>query len=345
MEFTAEQIANLVKGKVLGDPQTKVSGFSPIEEATKGHLCFLANPAFVPLLSGTEASVVIVSESLIEHGKNYVPTLIEVDDGYLAFQILMNIYNEMKIRKSGVEQPSFVHESVKVAEDVYIGMFAYVSDKSVIGSKTNIYPNCFIGKNVKIGKNCTLYSGVRVYDDCVIGDNCIIQSNTVIGSDGFGFQPTKDGFKKIPQLGNVILEDDVEIGANCAIDRGTIGATVIGKGTKLDNLIQIAHNVKVGHHNAFAAQVGIAGSTTIGDWNMLGGQTGVVGHIKIGNGVKTQAQSGINSNVEDEQILYGSPAIPASDFRRSYVYFRNFPQIVERITSLEKSNKQDCANE
>ena len=207
-----------------------------------------------------------------------------------------------------------------------------------------IHPQVYIGKNVKIGKNCIIYSGARIYDYCVLGDNCIIHSNTVIGSDGFGFQPTKDGFQKIPQLGNVVLENDVEIGSNCSIDRGTIGSTVIGKGTKIDNLIQIAHNVKIGKNNVIAAQAGIAGSTVIGDWNQIGGQVGVVGHIKIGNQVKIQAQSGVNNSVKDGDVLYGSPAISASDYRRNYVHFRNLTEIVKRINQLE-NNSKDQTNE
>ena len=342
MEFTAEQIANLVKGKIIGNPEAKVSGFSQIEEGKKGNISFLANSKYLPLLDNTEASVIIISESLIESGKKTYPsTLISVEDGYLAFQILMNMYQEIRSKKSGIEQPSFVAESAKVGEDVYVGAFTYVSSKAVIGDGTQVYPHVYIGKNVKIGKNCQIDSGARIYDDCIIGDNCVIHSNTVIGGDGFGFQPTAEGFKKIPQLGNVIIEDFVEIGANCTIDRATIGSTIIGKGTKLDNLIQIAHNVKIGQNNVIAAQAGIAGSTTIGHWNQIGGQTGIVGHINIGNQVKIQAQSGVNSSVDDNEVLYGSPAISASDFRRSYVYFRNFPEVIQRINNLEKENSKD----
>ncbi|KUG12534.1 UDP-3-O-(3-hydroxymyristoyl)glucosamine N-acyltransferase [Elizabethkingia miricola] len=345
MEFTAEQIANLVKGKVIGDPETKVSGFSQIEEGRKGNLSFLANAKYLPLMDNTEASVVIISENLIDKDKKYPSALIAVEDGYLAFQVLMNLYQDLQSKKTGIEQPAFVSESAKIMDDVYIGAFTYISHKSVIGEGSQIYPQVYIGKNVKIGKNCQIDSGARIYDDCVIGDNCVIHSNTVIGGDGFGFQPTADGFKKIPQLGNVIIEDNVEIGAGCTIDRATIGSTIIGKGTKLDNLIQIAHNVKLGENNVIAAQAGIAGSTTIGHWNMIGGQTGIVGHINIGNQVKIQAQSGVNSSVSDHEVLYGSPAISATDFRRSYVHFRNFPDIVQRINNLENINSKDSTNE
>ncbi len=222
---------------------------------------------------------------------------------------------------------------------MYVGAFTCVSEKVKIGDDSQIYPHVYIGKNVKIGKNCIIYSGVRIYDYCVIGDNCVIHSNTVIGSDGFGFQVTKDGYQKIPQLGNVVLGDHVEIGSNCSIDRGTIGSTVIGNGTKIDNLIQIAHNVKIGENNVIAAQAGIAGSTVIGDWNQIGGQVGIVGHITIGNQVKVQAQSGVNSNTKDGEILYGSPAINAGEYRRNYVHFRNFTEIVKRINTIENSTK------
>jgi UDP-3-O-[3-hydroxymyristoyl] glucosamine N-acyltransferase len=253
----------------------------------------------------------------------------------------MNLYQQMREeKKSGIEQFSTVSESTILGEDVYIGAHTYISDKVKIGNSTQIYPQVYIGKNVKIGENCIIYSGARVYDFCVIGDNCIIHSNTVIGSDGFGFQPTENGYQKIPQLGNVVLENNVEIGSNCSIDRGTIGSTIIGQGTKIDNLIQIAHNVRIGKNNVIAAQAGIAGSTIIGDWNQIGGQTGIVGHIKIGNQVRIQAQSGVNSNVEDKETLYGSPAISAGDYRRSYVHFRNLTEIVKRISELEKKSKE-----
>lgn len=340
MEFTASQIADFIKGKIIGDENALITGVSPVETAEKGQLTFIAQEKFADHLEATNASVVIVSEKLVSKEK-YRPTLIVVPDAYLSFQVLMNFYQEMQGRKSGIEQGSFFHDTSKVGENVYIGAFTYVSEKASIGDETQVFPHVFIGKNVKIGKNCIIYSGARIYDYCVIGDNCIIHSNTVIGSDGFGFQPTESGFKKIPQLGNVVIEDDVEIGSNCTIDRGTIGSTIIGKGTKVDNLIQIAHNVKIGQNNVIAAQAGIAGSTVIGDWNQIGGQTGIVGHIKIGNQVRIQAQSGVNNNVNDGETIYGSPAITASDFRRNYVHFRNLAEIVKRIDKLENKLNPD----
>ena len=343
MEFTASQIAGFINGKIIGDESAVITGVSPIENGETGHLSFVAQERFSQYLDTTQCSVLIVSENIVKD-KKYTPTLIVVEDAYLSFQVLMNLYKEMQGRKSGIEDGAVFHETSKVGENVYVGAFTCVSEKVRIGDGTQIYPQVFIGKNVKIGKNCIIYSGVRIYDYCVIGDNCIVHSNTVIGSDGFGFQPTKDGYQKIPQLGNVVLEDHVEIGSNCSIDRGTIGSTIIGKGTKIDNLIQIAHNVKIGQNNVIAAQAGIAGSTVIGDWNQIGGQAGIVGHIQIGNQVKIQAQSGVNNSTKDGEILYGSPAINASDYRRNYVHFRNFTEIVKRLNNLEKNSK-DKTNE
>ncbi len=339
MEFTASQIAEFIDGRIIGDPQAQIVGVSPIERGEKGHLSFVAQEKFSSFLTSTDCSVLIVSEKLIDESIEYPCTLIVVEDAYLSFQVLMNYYQKLKKRKEGVEEGSMIDPSVVLGEDVYIGAFSYLAEKVKVGSGTQIFPHVYIGQNVKIGKNVQIFSGVRIYDYCVIGDNCVIHSNTVIGSDGFGFQPTAEGFKKIPQLGNVVIESDVEIGANCTIDRGTIGSTIIGKGTKIDNLIQVAHNVKIGQHNVIAAQAGIAGSTQIGDWNQIGGQVGIIGHITIGNKVGIQAQSGVNSNVKDGQILYGSPALPAGEFRRNYVHFKNFGQIVSRLDRLEENNK------
>lgn len=343
MEFTASQIANFINGRIIGDEQALITGVSPIESGQQGHLSFVAQQRFADRIADSKCSVIIVSENLLTQ-QDYQPTIIAVEDAYLSFQVLMNLYQEMQDKRSGIEQGAVFHETAKVGENVYVGAFTCVSEKVTIGDGTQLYPQVYIGKNVKIGKNCVLYSGVRVYDYCVIGDNCIIHSNTVIGSDGFGFQPTKEGYRKIPQLGNVVLEDHVEIGSNCSIDRGTIGSTLIGEGTKIDNLIQIAHNVKIGKHNVIAAQAGIAGSAVIGDWNQIGGQAGIVGHINIGNRVKIQAQSGVNSSAKDDEVLYGSPAINAGEYRRNYVHFRNFTDIVKRINSLEIKSK-DHTNE
>lgn len=343
MEFTASQIASFINGRIIGDETAIISGVSPIENGEKGHLSFVAQERFADSIETSDCAVLIVSEKLLTKD-SYPTTIIAVEDAYLSFQILMNLYKEMQGKKSGIEEGAVFHETAQVGADVYVGAFTCVSEKVKIGDETQIYPQVFIGRNVKIGKNCVIYSGVRIYDYCVIGDNCIVHSNTVIGSDGFGFQPTKDGYQKIPQLGNVILEDDVEIGANCAIDRGTIGSTVIGKGTKIDNLIQIAHNVKIGENNVIASQTGIAGSTIIGDWNQIGGQVGIVGHIKIGSQVKIQAQSGVTTNINDKERLYGSPAIPYNDYLRSYVHFKKLPEMAKKINNLE-NNSKDKTNE
>ena len=339
MEFTASQIAGFINGRIIGDENAAITGVSPIESGDDGHLSFVAQERFAEFIETSKCSVLIVSEKLLTKD-HYTKTIIAVDDAYLSFQILMNLYTEMQSRNSGIEEGAVFHETAKVGENVYVGAFTCVSEKVKIGDDTQIYPQVYIGKNVKIGKNCVIYSGVRIYDYCVIGDNCIIHSNSVIGSDGFGFQPTKDGYQKIPQLGNVIIKDNVEIGSNCSIDRGTLGSTIIGKGTKIDNLIQIAHNVQIGENNVIAAQAGIAGSTIIGDWNQIGGQVGIVGHIKIGNQVKIQAQSGVNNSAKDGDILYGSPAINAGEYRRNYVHFRNFTEIVKRINTIERDARE-----
>lgn len=336
MEFTASQIASLINGRIIGDENRAITGVSPIEKGEKGHLSFISQEKFVHFLENTPCSVLVVSEKFIQENKDYSPTLIAVDDAYLSFQILLNMYQEIKGKKSGIEENVFIHDTATLGENIYIGAFTYISAKARIGENTQIAPQVFIGNNVKIGKNCQIHSGVRIHEYSVIGDNCVIHSNTVIGSDGFGFQPSADGYSKIPQLGNVVIEDDVEIGSNCTIDRGTIGSTTIGKGTKMDNLIQIAHNVSIGKHNVIASQAGIAGSTVIGDWNMIGGQVGIVGHISIGNQVKIQAQSGVNSHVKDKETLYGSPAIKAGDYRRNYVHFKHLDALVKRIDELEK---------
>lgn len=343
MEFTASQIASFIDGKIIGDENALITGVSPIESGEAGHLSFIAQERFSHYLDTSNCSVLIVSEDILTK-ESYDQTIIAVKDAYLSFQVLMNLYQEMQGRKEGVEDGASIHDTAVVGDKAYVGAFTYVSEKAKIGEGSQIYPQVYIGKGVKIGKNCKIDSGARIYDYCIIGDNCVIHSNTVIGGDGFGFQPTPEGFKKIPQLGNVIIEDDVEIGSNCSIDRATIGSTVIGKGTKIDNLIQIAHNVKIGQNNVIASQTGIAGSTIVGDWNQIGGQVGIVGHIKIGSQVKIQAQSGVNSHVNDKETVYGSPAISYNNYLKSYVHFRNLPELVKRINNLE-NNSKDQTNE
>lgn len=340
MEFTANQIAELVEGRVLGNPEVVVSYISKIEEGKKGTLTFLGNSKYESYLEDTQASVVLISEALVPKETENLPTLIVVDDAHLSFNKLLNFYNQFKQHKAGIEQPAHISETAILGENLYIGAFSYIEEGTKIGSGTKIYPNSFIGKDVTIGENCIIGPGVKIYHEIKIGNNCVIKAGSVIGSDGFGYQPTPNGYEKIPQLGIVILEDNVEIGANCTIDRATLGATLIKKGVKLDNLIHVAHNVEIGEHTVIAAQTGVAGSVKIGKWNMIGGQVGFSGHLKTGDKVSIQAQSGIISNPKDGEALYGSPAIKAMDYKKSYIYFKNLPEIVKRLENLEKNKEK-----
>ncbi len=341
MKFTAIQIANVLEGIVDGNPEATVSNLAKIEEGKEGDISFLANPKYEEFLYSTQASIVII-------GKDYVlnspinATLIRVDDAYHAFTTLLNFYHEtLKNNKEGIEDFVSLHASASVGEKVYIGSFTQIGQNVKIGNNVKIYSNCNIGDNVVIGDNTVIHSGVQLYFDTKIGNNCILHSNVVIGADGFGFAPKKDGtYEKVPQIGNVVINDYVEIGANTTIDRATMGSTIIESGVKLDNLIQIAHNVHIGRNTVIASQTGVAGSTKIGEHCIIGGQVGIAGHLKIGNFVQIQAQSGINENIEDHTQLYGSPAMKASDFRKSYVYFRKFPEIVKRLETIEKQTNK-----
>jgi UDP-3-O-[3-hydroxymyristoyl] glucosamine N-acyltransferase len=336
MKFTATQIAGILEGEVIGNPNAEVFTLSKIEEGTKGSLTFLSNPKYVNYIYTTEATITIVNKNFEPENK-IKTTLIKVDDAYESFSKILEYYNQVKLMKSGIEQPSMISESVTYGENLYLGSFCYIGQNVIIGNNVKIYPNTFIGDNVTIGDNCVFFAGVRIYSETVIGKNCIIHSGTIIGSDGFGFAPTEDGtFKKIPQIGNVILEDNVEIGACTTIDRATMGSTMIKKGVKLDNQIQIAHNVEIGENTVIAAQTGIAGSTKIGKNCMIGGQVGIAGHITIGNNVRVQAQSGVGKNVKDGEILQGSPSFNYGDWNKSYVHFRNLPKIVSGIEDLKK---------
>jgi UDP-3-O-[3-hydroxymyristoyl] glucosamine N-acyltransferase len=339
MEFKASQIATHLGGTIVGDENATVNYISKIEEGKTGTLSFLANPKYQNFLSTTEATIVLISKEFIpETPVN--PTLIIVEDAQAAFYSLLKLYDKAKNHKIGIEEPVKISNSSIYGKDVYVGSFTYIDENSQIGNEVKIYPNCYIGKNVKIGNEVILGPGVKIYDDCVIGNRCVIHSGTIIGSDGFGFSPTPSGYEKIPQLGNVVLEDDVEIGSNCTIDRATMGSTLIKQGTKLDNLIQVAHNVEIGNHNVIASQTGIAGSTKIGNWNMIGGQCGFAGHLIIGDYNKFQAQSGTGHNAKNNETLYGSPAIDASNYRRSYIYFKNLSEYVQKINQLEKQIKE-----
>jgi len=336
LEFTAEQIAGILEGTVVGDPNTQVSKLAKIEEGTKGSLTFLANPKYKPYIYTTKASITIVNTDF-EPEETLETTLIKVDDAYGAFTKLLEYYNQIKLNKMGIEQPSFISDSAKVGDNIYIGAFTYIGDNVTIGDNVKIFPNSYIGDNVVIGDNTIVFSGGKIYSDCIVGTHCVINSGAIIGADGFGFTPNEKGeYSKVPQIGNVIIEDFVDIGAGTTIDRATLGSTIIRKGVKLDNQIQIAHNVEIGKNTVIAAQAGIAGSTKIGENCQIGGQVGIVGHITIGNNVKIQAQSGIGRHVKDNEVLQGSPALAYGDYNKSYVYFKNLPKIIKNISEIEK---------
>ncbi|MGG5577720.1 UDP-3-O-(3-hydroxymyristoyl)glucosamine N-acyltransferase [Myroides sp. C15-4] len=335
MKITAEQIASVLGGEVVGNPQEEVSTLAKIEEGAKGAISFLANPKYVHYIYTTKASVVIVNKTF-EPEHEVEATLIKVDDAYKAFSKLLEYYNQVKLMKSGIEQPSVISEGATYGADLYLGSFCYVGKNTKIGDNVKIYPNTFIGDNVVIGDNTVLFAGVRVYSESVIGAGCTLHAGTIIGSDGFGFAPNGDGtYSKVPQIGNVIIEDNVEIGAATTIDRATLGSTIIRKGVKLDNQIQIAHNVEIGENTVIASQTGVAGSTKIGKNCMIGGQVGIVGHLTIGDNVKIQAQSGVTKNLESNIAVQGSPAIGHTDFLKSYSHFRNLPKIVDDLEELK----------
>ena len=340
MEFTAAQIAAQLNGTVEGNPEAKVSALSKIEEGTAGSLSFLANPKYTNYIYTTHASIVIVGKDFKAEDA-ISTTLIRVDDAYKSFSMLLEFYNQVKLKKAGIEQPSYISENASIGQDAYIGAFAYIGSKAKLGKNVKIYPHSFIGDNVVIGDNTTVFSGVKVYSDCMIGANCTLHSGVIVGGDGFGFAPnSENNYSKVPQIGNVIIEDHVEIGSNTTIDRATLGSTIIRKGVKLDNLIQIAHNVEIGENTVIAAQTGIAGSTKVGRDCMIGGQVGIVGHISIAAGVKIAAQSGIGHSIAKEgEIVQGSPAFGIGDYKRSYVVFRNLPDLQKRIKDLENLKK------
>ncbi len=340
MEFSAKQIAQIIDGIVEGDENILVSNLSKIEEGTIGTLSFLANPAYSNYIYSTNASIVIVNKSFVlENPVKSSCTLIRVENAYESFAKLLELYNQINTEKEGVEQPSFVSSNAKIGENCYVGAFAYIGQNVSIGNHVKIYPHVYIGDNCKIGNNTTLFSGVKIYHDCLIGNNCTIHASSVVGSDGFGFAPNNEGhvFTKVPQIGNVIIEDDVEIGSNSSIDRATLGSTILRKGVKLDNLVQIAHNVEIGENTVIAGLSGIAGSTKVGKNCMIGAQVGVAGHLRIANGVKIAGQSGIGSSIDKEgEILQGSPAFNIGEFKRSYVLFRGLPKLSDKVSDLTK---------
>ena len=335
MELSAGQLAALVRGTVEGDPNVIINNFAKIEEAKEGCLTFLANPKYTHFIYSTNASAVLVSNAF-QAEQHINATLIRVAAPYATLAELLNFVNSQKAEKMGVEQPSYVSDGVKLPDDIYLGAFAYIGKNVTIGKHVKIYPQCYIGDNVTIGDSVILYPGVKIYYNCKIGNNCILHAGVVIGGDGFGFAPTSNGYEKIAQIGNVVIDDNVEIGANTTIDRATMGSTHIHQGVKLDNLIQVAHNVEIGEHTVIAAQTGVAGSTKIGSHNMIGGQVGFAGHINVGNYNQIGAQSGIPNNIKDKNILMGYPAVPARDFARQTVYIKKLSTLYNDVEDLKR---------
>lgn len=340
MEFTAGQISQMLGGEVVGNDNVVVNTLCKIEEGIEKGMSFLSNPKYEHYIYDTKASVVIVNKSF-EPEKEIKTTIIKVDDAYACFAKVLDIYNEYMLNKEGVSSLSFISKTSTIEGEPYIGEFAFIGENVKIGQGVKIYPHVYIGDNVQIGDNVTFFSGAKVYHSCIIGSNCNINSGAVIGADGFGFAPLADGsFKKIAQIGNVILEDNVDIGANTTIDRATMGSTIIKKGVKLDNLIQIAHNVIIDENTVMAAQAGVSGTTKIGKNCFIGGQVGFAGHITIGDNVKIGAQSGIMSNIEDNASVLGSPSWSARPYMKSYLYFRKLPDLADKINELEKRIKE-----
>ncbi|WP_298262493.1 UDP-3-O-(3-hydroxymyristoyl)glucosamine N-acyltransferase [uncultured Lutibacter sp.] len=339
MKFTATQIAGILEGEIEGNKNVEVYKLSKIEEGEEGSLTFLSNPKYIHYIYETKATIAIVNKDFVPE-KQIETTLIKVEDAYKAFSTLLEFYNQVKLNKSGIEEYTFISKTATIGENLYLGSFSIIGDNVNIGNNVKIYPNVTIGENVFIGDNTIIFSGVNIYSETTIGSDCVIHAGAVIGSDGFGFAPSEEGiYSKVPQIGNVVIEDNVDIGAATTIDRATLGSTIIRKGVKLDNQIQIAHNVEIGKNTVIAAQTGIAGSTKIGENCMIGGQVGIVGHLTIGNNVKVQAQTGIAKNVKDNEVIQGTPAFGYSDFNKSYVYFKKLPELVATINTLQKEIK------
>lgn len=339
MKFTAIQIAEILEGEIIGDPNTEVSKLSKIEEGTSGSLTFLSNEKYTPYIYATQASITIVNKTF-EPLQEISTTLIKVKDAYKAFTTLLTFYNEVKNIKTGKEDPHFVNESATLGINIYLGAFSYIGSNVTIGDDVKIYPNCYIGDNVTIANGTTLFAGVKVYSDCTIGNNCKIHSGAVIGADGFGFAPDENKvYTAIPQIGNVVIEDNVDIGANTTIDRATLGSTIIRKGVKLDNLIQIAHNCEIDENTVIAAQAGVAGSSKVGKRNMIGGHTAINGHLKLGDDAIVAGFSGVTKKVKDHDTVVGFPAFSKGSWNRSSVIFKNLPSYVAKIDELEKEIK------
>lgn len=337
MKFTANQIAEMLNGVVDGDPNIMLNQLAKIEEGSLHSLSFLSNPKYNEYLYETKSSAVIVNKSFVPD-KKVETTLIKVDDAYASFAQLLRIVEDLQKKKSGIEDLSFIHDTALVGNEVYVGAFAYIGKNVSIGNNVKIYPHCYIGDNVKIADNCSLYSGVKIYHSCEIEKNTTIHAGVIVGSDGFGFAPnTGNSYDKIPQIGNVVIKEGVEIGANTCIDRATMGSTIIHKGVKLDNMIQVAHNVEIGENTVIASHTAIAGSSKVGENCMIGGQVAIAGHLSIANNVKVAGKTGIAKDIkEDGKILQGPLAFDLKDFQRSYIYFRQLPQWAKRIDELEK---------
>lgn len=335
MEFSAKQIATFIQGEIIGNEDVIVHTFAKIEEGTPGSLSFLSNPKYTSYIYTTQASIVLVNKDFTPE-QAISATLIKVDNAYDSLSKLLTLYEASKPKKQGIDSLAYIAPTAQIGENVYIGAFAYIGEHAVIGDNAQIYPHTYVGDHVQIGHTSTLYPHVSVYKDCRIGNNCTIHSGAVIGSDGFGFAPTPEGYNKIPQIGIVILEDMVEIGANTCIDRATMGATIIRKGVKLDNLIQIAHNDEIGAHTVMAAQVGIAGSVKVGEWCMFGGQVGIAGHAKIGERANIGAQAGIAGNIKPGVTILGSPAFEAKQFFKSSIVYKRLPEMYTELNNLRK---------
>ncbi len=341
MKFTANQIAGILNGTVEGNEEVEVSKLAKIEEGSEGSLTFLSNPKYTHFIYSTEASITIVNKDFVAEN-SIKSTLIRVENAYKAFSQLLEYYNQVKMNKTGIEQPVFISKTAQYGENIYLGAFSYLGENVKIGDNVKIYPNVYIGDNVTVGNNVILFAGTKLYSETIIGNNCTLHGGVIIGADGFGFSANEYGeYAKVPQIGNVIIEDFVDIGAGTTIDRATLGSTIIKKGAKLDNQIQIAHNVIIGENTVIAAQTGIAGSAKIGKNCMIGGQVGVAGHITIGDNVKVQAQSGVGRNVKDGEVLQGSPAFNYGNYSKSYVHFKNLPKIMDRFNIFEKNLKNE----
>ena len=335
MEFSAKQIAEYIQGVIEGDENATVHTFAKIEEGIPGAISFLSNPKYTHYIYNTESSIVLVNKDFVPE-KEVKATLIKVNNAYESLAKLMTLYEQSQPKRTGIDPLAYVAPTAKIGKDVYLAPFACVGDNAEIGDGTELHPHATVGRGAKVGKNCILYTNCNVYHDCRVGNNCILHSGCVIGADGFGFAPSPEGYEKIPQIGITILEDNVEVGANTCIDRATMGATIIRKGVKLDNLIQIAHNVEVGSNTVMASQVGIAGSTKVGEWCMFGGQVGLAGHIKIGNKVNLGAQSGVPGSLKDGQALIGTPPIEIKNYFKSSVLFKKLPDMAAELNSLKK---------